>query len=167
MRRFSIRSLIAFVVISAVGLAALKSASDLWAETVLLADLVAIGVAVLGAAFSRGREQAWWTGFALFSFGYLAFLMGLWSAFRFPSQAVTNPALKYAYEHIHPDAALQAAKYRSAMLSGTRPLPSSPTPTFDEFQRMAHAVMAPFCGLIGGMTATRFYARRERRDTAG
>jgi hypothetical protein len=110
---------------------------------------VAIGVAVLGAVFSRGREQAWWAGFALFSFGYLAFLMGFWV--KFPSQAVTQSALQYAYERIYPDPALQAAT----------------TPSLVEFQRMAHAVVAPLCGLIGGMIATRFYARRERRETAG
>jgi hypothetical protein len=166
MRRISIRSLIAFVVVSAVGLAALKNASEFWAVAVLLTDLVAIGVAVLGAAFSRGPKQAWWAGFALLSCGYLAFLMGLWFDFTFHSQAVTNPVLQYAYDRIHPDAALQAAKRKEARLSGATPVPVPIAPAFGEFQRMAHAVLAPLCGLIGGMTAAWFYARRERDGAA-
>jgi hypothetical protein len=166
MRRISIRSLMAFVVVSAVGLAALKNASVFWAVGVLLADILAIGVAVLGAAFSRGREQAWWAGFALFSCGYLAFLIGLWSDFALHSQTVTIPVVQYAYDRINPHAALQAAKRREARLSGATPLPRPITPAFGEFQRMAHAVLAPLCGLIGGMTAAWFYARRERDEAA-
>src|SRR5262245_25282287 len=127
MRRFSIRTLMAFVVVSAVGLAALRNASEFWAVAALLADLVAIGIAVLGAAFLRGREQAWWAGFALFSCGYLAFLMGLWFDSTFHSQEVTNPALQYAYEHIHPDASRQAT-----LITGT-PFRAPYTPSFDEF----------------------------------
>jgi hypothetical protein len=72
MRRFSIRSLMAFVVVSAVGLATLRNASDLWAGMMLLVDLAAVGVAVLGAILMRGRERAWWLGFAVFVGGYMA-----------------------------------------------------------------------------------------------
>jgi hypothetical protein len=71
MRRISVRSLMAVVLISAIGLAALRNASSLWAGIILLLDMVALGGAVLGAAIMRGREQAWWLGFAVFGAGYL------------------------------------------------------------------------------------------------
>jgi hypothetical protein len=71
MRRFSIRTLMAFVLVSAVGLAALRTAGDLSAGLLFLVALAAVGVAILGATFMRGAEQAWWIGFALFCGGYL------------------------------------------------------------------------------------------------
>src|ERR1035441_7935872 len=76
MRRISIRSLMALVLVSAVGLAALRNAGDLWAGMLLLGTLAAVGVAVMGAIILRGRERYWWLGFALFSGGYLALALG-------------------------------------------------------------------------------------------
>ena len=72
MRRYSIRTLMALVVVSAVGLAALRGADETWAGMLLLAALAAVGAAVLGAAILRGRERAWCAGFAFFGGGYLA-----------------------------------------------------------------------------------------------
>ena len=73
MRRFSIRTLMAVVVVSAVGLAALRNANEVWADVMCLAALAAVGSAMLGAMFLRRREQAWSAGFALFSGSYLVF----------------------------------------------------------------------------------------------
>src|SRR4051795_7359154 len=71
MRRFSIRTLMAFVLVSAVALAALSNANEPWAGMMLLLALAAVGVAVLGAVLRNGRERAWWLGFAVFGGGYL------------------------------------------------------------------------------------------------
>jgi hypothetical protein len=71
MRRVSIRALMAVVVVSAVGLAALRNADALWAGLLLLVALAAIGIAVLGASIMRSRERCWWLGFAVFAGGYL------------------------------------------------------------------------------------------------
>jgi hypothetical protein len=57
MRRFSIRTLMSAIVVSAIGLAALRNASDLWAGIMLLVALAAVGVAVLGAIILRGRDR--------------------------------------------------------------------------------------------------------------
>lgn len=72
MRRFSIRSLMVLIVTSAVGLAALRNANELWAGMLMLLTLAAVGVAILGAVIMRGRERAWWLGFAVFVGGYMA-----------------------------------------------------------------------------------------------
>jgi hypothetical protein len=71
MRRISIRTLMACVFVSAVGLAALRNASGLWAWIMLFLALTVEGVALLGAALMRGRERAWWLGLAVFAGGYL------------------------------------------------------------------------------------------------
>ena len=84
MRRFSIQSLMAFIVVSAIGLAALRNANDLWSGMMLLIALAAVGVAVMGTVILRGEERCWWAGFAFFGGGYfvLAFVPGLSDAFR-------------------------------------------------------------------------------------
>jgi hypothetical protein len=48
MRRFSIPTLMAFVLVSAVGLAALRNANDLWVGMMILLALTAVGVAGRG-----------------------------------------------------------------------------------------------------------------------
>ncbi len=72
MPRISIRSLLGFVIVAAVGLAALRNASDSWAGMMLLLAGAAVHIAVLGAILMRGRERAWWSGFALSCGGYMA-----------------------------------------------------------------------------------------------
>ncbi len=101
MRRISIRSLMAVVLISAVGLAALRTASDLWAGWVLLLALAGVGIAVLGAVFMRGPERAWWVGFALFSGAYLALAVGPWFRDRSQPQLGTTYLLDYVHGRIH------------------------------------------------------------------
>ena len=85
MHRLSIRTLMAVIVVSGVGLAALKNANELWAGIMLLAILIIVGMAILGAILLRGRDRAWWLGFALFTGGYLA--LGFTSLHRPDSNA--------------------------------------------------------------------------------
>ncbi len=58
MRHVSIRTLMAFIVVSAVGLAALRNADESWAGMMLLPTLAMVGVAVLGGSSSRGQGRA-------------------------------------------------------------------------------------------------------------
>jgi hypothetical protein len=95
MRRFSIRSLMAFIVVAAVGLAALGNANELWAGMLLLAALGAVGFAVMGAAILRGKERYWWAGFAFFGGGYLALAVGPWISDTFQPQLGTTPLLDH------------------------------------------------------------------------
>jgi hypothetical protein len=57
MRRFSIRTLMALIVISAVGLAALRNANELLAELMILGAVDALGIAVLGAKGAGGGDS--------------------------------------------------------------------------------------------------------------
>jgi hypothetical protein len=95
MRRISIRSLMAFVLVAAVGLAALRNASELWAGIMLLFALAAVGVAILGTALSRGRERAGWLGFVVFGGGYLVV-----SLFPVRYELATAWAFQYVHDRV-------------------------------------------------------------------
>ena len=57
-----------------------------------------LGVAALGAAFSRGRDREAWLGAALFGFGYLALTFGKSDLFivapHLPTEAMINSVLR-------------------------------------------------------------------------
>ena len=90
MRRLSIRTIMAAVVIAAVGLAALRNANELWAGMMLLTTLAMLGIATLGIIFLRAKERAWWVGFALFTGGYLAITLVPWLSGTFRHQLGTT-----------------------------------------------------------------------------
>jgi hypothetical protein len=102
MRRPSIRTLMTFVVVTAVGLASLRNADNLWVGIWLLTALAAVGAALLGAAILRGRERAWWAGFALFCGGYLAISVGPGLSDTFEPRLGTTQLLRYAHARISP-----------------------------------------------------------------
>ena len=97
MRRFSIRSLTAFIVLAAIGLAALRDANDLWAGMLLLLALATVAVAMIGAVILRGGERFWWAGFAFFGGGYLAIAVGPWLSDTFQPQLGTTQVLRRAH----------------------------------------------------------------------
>jgi hypothetical protein len=92
----------AFIVVTAVGLASLRNANDLWVGIWLLTALAAVGVAILGAAFLRSRERAWWAGFALFCGGYLAIAVGPWLSDTFEPRLGTTHLLRYVHSRVSP-----------------------------------------------------------------
>ena len=72
MRHFSIRTLMASIAVAAVGLAALRNANELWARVMTMLALGLVCVAGLWAILLRGRERAWWLGFAVLGCAYLS-----------------------------------------------------------------------------------------------
>jgi hypothetical protein len=192
MRRFSIRTLMSAIVVSAIGLAALRNASDLWAGIMLLVALAAVGVAVLGAIILRGRDRCWWLGFALFGGGYLALVFVPWES-KAPRQLGTTDLLDYVhakvvgspiknfdvtrydknsvlYQAIIPDRGLNIT-WPPDIVAATLPVNrwSSALPgaaNYDQFQHVGHSIFALIAGLVGGLIATWFYAKRERAGAA-
>jgi hypothetical protein len=193
MRRISIRTLMAFVLVSAVGLAALKNAGELWAGIMLLLALAAAGAAILGAAVMQGRERAWWLGFAVFAGLYLTLAVGPWVHDGFRSQLITSHwlvQLRNAMFETNVAALLIEEQEIEAELAKLRPL----TPNFqydpvvsslgnnlraiqaelaanqnaglryDHFQRIGHALFALLAGLVGGTVALWFWERRRRGE---
>jgi hypothetical protein len=75
--RFSIAGLMGAVLIAALGLVALRSASETWAGLTLLATCGVLGLAVVGVVCRGAAERAWWLGFAIFGWGYI--VLAFWS----------------------------------------------------------------------------------------
>jgi hypothetical protein len=103
MRRFSISTLMASILVAAVSLATLRSDNELWAGVLSLVVVGALGVAMLGACFVRGRERAGWAGFAIFCGGYLDLAFGPGLSDTFMPQLGTTKLLRHVYDHMHPD----------------------------------------------------------------
>ncbi len=167
MRRFSIRTLMALLLVSAVALAALRNASDLWAGMMHLTALGDVGVAILGSINLRGGERAWWQGFAIFSGGYLALTFGPWLPDNFPSKLGTAHIIRAMYDLKFETPYLPKVKMVEIDETNGTSKSSWVTPTkpsYEHFQRVGHSLFALLAGLVGGSIAARFYARRERVD---
>ncbi|HWE37149.1 MAG TPA: hypothetical protein VG406_11335 [Isosphaeraceae bacterium] len=100
--RFTIAGLMGLVVVAAVGVAALRFASELWAGVLLIGTLAMLGAAVLGVVHRRGARRAWWQGFALFGWGYLFVSLGPWAADAVAPHLPTTTALDALFERMHP-----------------------------------------------------------------
>src|SRR5262249_4161682 len=98
MRRFSIRSLSAFVIVSAVGLAALRNANEWWAGAMLLGTPLLFGVALIAALCGRERSRAGRLGFAILGGGYLALAFFAQDLTKLP----TTRLLLYVHEQVNP-----------------------------------------------------------------
>jgi hypothetical protein len=83
--RFSIAGLMGIVVVAAIGLAALRNASDNWAGVMLLLTCGTLALAIVGVVCRTEGERAWWLGFALFGWGYLALAFWSWHHAGIPS----------------------------------------------------------------------------------
>jgi hypothetical protein len=185
MRHYSVRSLMAFVLASAVGLAALRNANDWWADMILLITLAAVGVAVLGAIILQGRDRCWWLGFVVFSGGYLALTFSSVVSMEIGSRLVTTRAFGFLHSQATADSSFEilwqqharALTYIDTLKARNR---RPGDPEFDltmirignletqlsgaanrgAFVRIGHCLFALLAGLIGGIVAVWFYALR-------
>lgn len=100
--RFSIAGLMGLVVVVAVGVAALRSGSEDWAGIVLTLTLGLLGAAVLGAIYRTGPRRAFWVGFALFGWGYLALTYAPWFGSEVGPRLATTRGLDLLFARLHP-----------------------------------------------------------------
>lgn len=103
MRRFSIATLMAVVLVCGVAVAALRDASDTWAGILLGLTLSMLGTALIGVLHRRGTRRAFWQGFALFGWGYLALTTGPWASEQVGPRLPTTQLLRYAHTRANPD----------------------------------------------------------------
>jgi hypothetical protein len=194
MRRFSIRTLMAVIVLAAVGMAALKNAGEAWDGIILMAAMAAVGVAILAAIFSRGREQAWWIGFALFGGGYLQLAAGPWTGDAFRQRLVTTSLIGHLRNRMFESNDVYLLQEKEEIRGQLEKLPPatrtydpvaaslrislkaiddqlsrnrSAARRFDHFQSIGHSLFAFLAGLVGGMVAVGFWGRRERGESEG
>jgi hypothetical protein len=98
--RISIAGLMAVVLFCAVGVAALRAASETWAGLILTATLAILAVGLLGAIYRRGPAHAFWGGFALFGWGYLLLCFGPWFASEVQPHLASTGLLDRLYPQI-------------------------------------------------------------------
>jgi hypothetical protein len=99
-RRFSVRTLMAFVLVCAIGLAALRNANEIWASVMLLIAFGAAATALVNALIFRGKKRYGWTGFAIFSGGYLGISLGPLLNAPYNSHLGTTAALDYVQSQV-------------------------------------------------------------------
>lgn len=122
MRRHSIAWLMIVILVLAVGIAALRNASDLWAGAMLLTTLGLLTIAIVGATYRRGPDRAWWYGFALFGWGYLTLSMGPWFADQIGLKLPTTQGLAYVHAIVveQPQHVAVSGNVRLSQFGGTQ-----------------------------------------------
>jgi hypothetical protein len=141
--RFSIAGLMGAVLTAALGLTALRSASETWAGAALLLTCGVLGLAVVGVVSRAADERAWWLGFALFGWGYLA--LALWSlpsATKLP----TVTGLEAVWTKI--GMTVPEVPPARGTIGGTDP----------SFIQIGHCVWALLGACLGGILASAFFA---------
>ena len=157
--RFSIAALMAVVVVAALGLAALRDASELRAGATFLLTCGVLCVAIVGAVCRTGTERAWWLGFALFGWGYMLL------AFRSPFNLPTTALLELLEARVHPPSEVggRFGRLRSMLLDGG--FGGIAGPSFDtSFRQIGHCLLALLAALLGGVLAVILFGRRSKRD---
>jgi hypothetical protein len=101
MNRSSLAGLLGLVLILALGLASIREASEIWAQTIVTLTLVFLFVAALAAWTGRRRDGAW-RGAALFGWGYVLLAFGPGAAW-FGDKLLTNAVLDIAVHSMHGD----------------------------------------------------------------
>jgi hypothetical protein len=133
-RRVSIVGMMSFVLVAAVGLAALRNANEAWAGLMLLLTLGALGVSVLGVVHREGEERAWWLGFALFGSGYALLAFGPWFAEEVRPALGTTLLLNYVHTR-----AIMSPVPQSATLANARSQYQKSLIRYQQVKRMARS----------------------------
>jgi hypothetical protein len=187
MRRFSVRSLMAFVVVLAGFLGALRSADDVSAGATVLVAFAAVATAVMGGLTLRGAERYGWAGFAVFGGGYLAIALGPGLSDTFRPLLCTTALLDYVQSQVE---AFSSSRLKSApaphvlrgvlvqgidALEGVGRPDDHPAvasrrkqlaqlqPVRTRFLCAGHSFLAMFAGIGGAAVGRWFYVRRERQ----
>jgi hypothetical protein len=101
--RTSLRAFMALVLAISVGVAALLLSSPLSASITLTLTLAVLGFASLAVSYRKGRRRAWWLGFAVFGWGYLALAFGPFAVFVY-SRLATSLMLTALHRQLSPPA---------------------------------------------------------------
>jgi hypothetical protein len=98
----TIRRLLLVIVYRAVGFAALRTPSWLWAGAVFSLVVATLLVATSAAVYRRGEQHAFWTGFALCGWFYLGLSLWLLKGSEMAPPVITSVLIDLAYPIANP-----------------------------------------------------------------
>ena len=147
--KFNLRQL--FVAVSGIAIcaAALKYANSLWASAISTGVVLVLFTAVVAAIYLKQPKRAFWTGFAIFGWGYLILIDG-WLPFP-PFSASTMLIWMMSESLGHTQVDPNTAYYMETPMGIIRARPT------EQFFRISYSITAMLLGVIGGILARRFY----------
>ncbi len=154
--RFSIGGLMAVVSVLAIGFAALKNANETWAGAMFLLTCGVMGLAVVGVICRREAERAWWLGFALFGWGYMA--LAFWPSESLP-KLPTMSLLEWLQSLFGAAPEVQAFVLRvGGGFGGGFPL-AAPSAS----SQIGHSLWALLVAVLGGLLSQALFGPPESR----
>jgi hypothetical protein len=181
--RTTIAGLIVIVTLVAVALAALRAADDAWDVGTFGLTLLILLASVLLAVHRRGRRRAYWLGFSLFGWAYLAMSLvpsvearlptskglafldsqvpGRVRTFAFTVSLNGQPPPPGSSVAFSPSGGTLAAASQGSVRfwdATTGMLLSGPGGTTENFVRIGHSLLAVVFGLVGGWLSRRLQA---------
>lgn len=141
--RFSLAGLMGLVLIAAIGIAALRSASPAWAGSMLLLTLALFGISVLGTVYRREGKRAFWLGWCLFSGGYLAVAFAPWWGEEIKPALPTSAILSFLHERLAPARPLSVTLLLKQQLQNVQGNVSVTLPAGVQTTQALNAVIAP------------------------
>ena len=161
--RLSILRLMAVVLLIAVGFAALRSPTELWASVIFTLAGFILLVAVIKAVGQEGSGRNFWLGFSVFGWGHL--LLAFWSSIGFRSSPNLVPFPKLLTSRLA-DVLLLYITAGDGGLSTYWTLVTT-SGTFEHLFQVSHCLCSLVVALIGGMVTARFIPARDEPPHGG
>ena len=102
MHRVSIRSLMAFVGIAALSLAAIVVGTEPWSGAMFSITFFTMICSLLGVALRRGMRRIYWSGFAALGWGYLLLMYAPWLGSKVGPYLYAEQLFPRLAELLHP-----------------------------------------------------------------
>ncbi len=157
--RLSILGLMAVVLFVAVGFAALRSPTELWASVIFTLAVFILLVAVIKVVGQDGPERSFWLGFSVFGWGHL--LLAFRSSIGFRSSPNLLPFPKLLTSRLA-DVVLLSIQPGNGSLSIYTTLVTT-RGTFEHSFQISHCLLSLVAALIGGMVTVRFIPARDKQ----
>jgi hypothetical protein len=104
MRRFSIRSVMAFIVVAGISMAAIRIGTAPWSGAMLSITFFTMVCSLLGVALTRGTRRIYWSGFAALGWSYLLLMYAPWLDLKVGRFLLASQLFPYLAEVLDSDA---------------------------------------------------------------
>ncbi len=171
--RFHLGTLVILVLLLGVGFAALRESTDLWGSSIFSIAAGMLLISILLAIHRLGSSKAFWLGFALFGWIYLALTL----VPSIESRLITTKVLDYFDSEVMPrpldiiptlpevirfanDNRLDINRPDIVTLAKVKLLGGS-SGTSANFVRIGHSLLALVAAFLGGLLSRHLHAKRS------